>query len=289
MTIEKRLELVRQLGAASFRPNAIFVESWAGASEECDAAQRAGLKVILTVRNKGSGGQASTPPQDLSRFAETVGSILDRCRPSLLVVENEENSDLFYQGSPAEYGEELKTACDAAHSRGIPCTDGGMVSLLAASLGYDHYLEIGADSSAEEFSQRVFSPDEQNRLDSQAAREQIERGKALLAVIPASGADYINFHWYIEDPKALEETVDFLQDQIRLPVITNEIGQHEIDPAVVTALMGKVLELGLSNAVWYSIDGPKAKALMNEDGSLRENGMAFQLFIWETYEVISMS
>jgi hypothetical protein len=50
-------------------------------------------------------------------------------------------------------------------------------------------------------------------------------------------------------------------------VITNEIGQHNDDPNQTTAVMGKVVELGLPIAVWFSVDAPKARGLVNPDGS----------------------
>ncbi|MGQ9494696.1 MAG: hypothetical protein ACUVRY_00295 [Thermoanaerobaculaceae bacterium] len=46
-------------------------------------------------------------------------------------------------------------------------------------------------------------------------------------------------------------------------MITNEIGQFTDDPKQTTAVMGKIVELGLSIAVWFSLDGPKAKGLVN--------------------------
>ncbi|MGQ9834420.1 MAG: hypothetical protein ACUVRQ_00290 [Thermoanaerobaculaceae bacterium] len=62
-------------------------------------------------------------------------------------------------------------------------------------------------------------------------------------------------------------------------MITNEIGQFTDDPKQTTAVMGKIVELGLSIAVWFSLDGPKAKGLVNLDGSLRPTGEAFRAFI----------
>jgi hypothetical protein len=96
-------------------------------------------------------------------------------------------------------------------------------------------------------------------LTSSKAQEQIRKGQALLAAYRAAGADYVNFHWYIADPQALAEAVACLKAQTGLPVITNEIGQHTDDPHQTTAVMAKVVELGLPIAVWFNVDAPKAR------------------------------
>jgi hypothetical protein len=39
------------------------------------------------------------------------------------------------------------------------------------------------------------------------------------------------------------------------------------------------VELGLPMAVWFGLDGPKARGLVNPDGTLRPTGEAFRQFI----------
>ncbi|MDR7480867.1 MAG: hypothetical protein QN158_14045 [Armatimonadota bacterium] len=63
-----------------------------------------------------------------------------------------------------------------------------------------------------------------------------------------------------------------------LPVVTNEIGQHDDDPQTTTALLRAVADLRLPHAVWFSIDAARARALMNPDGTLRLTGEAFRVF-----------
>lgn len=279
MTLGQRIFLVKHLGAVYFRPNTLRVASSSGTCEECEAAQQAGLKLILTVSNSGGPGEPSRPPTDLTAYRLTLETIVDRYRPEVLVVENEENSPLFYLGSPEEYRHELQTACEVAHARGIACANGGLVSLLVALLVYDDYVQSGKQAEAQSFAERAFTPEERSLLSSPKAQEQVQKGKALLATYAAAGADYVNFHWYIADAPALAEAVQFLKGKTGLPVITNEIGQHDRSPATVTNLMNAVLQAGLLVAVWFSIDTPKAYALMDADGALRENGLAFQQFI----------
>jgi hypothetical protein len=216
---------------------------------------------------------------DLAAYQSTLGQVLDRYRPAVLVVENEENSTLFYTGSPEQYAAELKAACEVAHQKNIPCANGGPVSLEIALLVYEHYLESGETASADDFATRAFTPEERHLLSSPKANDQIGKGKALLSSYRAAGADYVNFHWYIADTRVLQEAVTYLKAQTGLPVITNEIGQHNDNPDQTRAVMGKVVELGLPIAVWFSVDAPKARALVEKDGRLRPTGEAFQQFI----------
>jgi len=72
-----------------------------------------------------------------------------------------------------------------------------------------------------------------------------------------------------------------------LPAISNEIGQQKnVDPNQVTSLMNKVVELKIPIAVWYSVDTlthGQAKSLTDLNGTLRENGIAFQEFIQKNF------
>jgi hypothetical protein len=301
------MRLAKELGAVYIRPDSIFLDEWNGTCLECDLALKAGLKLVLTVRANGR-RQATSPPGGLAAYQRTLGQVLDRYRPAVLVVarwkishigtinlvldryrpavlvvENEENSPLFYTGTPKEYAAQLRAACQVVHQKGIPCTNGGLVSTLVALLVYDHYLESGQTTAAHDFAARAFTPKEQRLLNSPKAQEQIRKGKALLSAYRPAGADYVNFHWYIADTRAMEEAVAYLRAQTGLPVITNEIGQHTEDPNQTTAVMSKVMELGLPIAVWFSVDAPKARALVNPDGSLRPTGEAFKRFIESTF------
>ncbi|MER3410815.1 MAG: hypothetical protein C4306_12265 [Thermoleophilia bacterium] len=276
------MQVTKALGAVYFRPSAIFLDEWKGTCPECDIALKAGLKLVLTVRNNGR-GQATSPPTNVAAYRRTLSKVLEKYRPAVLVVENEEDSALFYTGTPEEYAAELKAACQVAHQKGIPCTNGGLVSKLVALLVYDSYLASGQAAAAQDFAARVFTPREQRLLRSPKAMEQIRKGKALLQAYRAAGVNYVNFHWYIADTWALEKAVAFLRAETGRPVITNEIGQLTDDPRQTTAGMEKIVALGLPIAVWFGLDGPKARGLVNLDGSLRPTGQAFKRFVEDTF------
>lgn len=275
------IEVARSLGAVYYRPTSVFLDRWDGRCPECDAALGAGLALVLTVRSSGPG--PSDPPRDLVAYRRSLAEVLDRYRPAVLVVENEENSALFYTGSPAEYAAELEAACAVAHGRGVPCANGGLVSSLVALLVYDDARRSGDTARAERIARSAFTPQERAQLDSARAQDQLRKGEALLASYRAAGADYANVHWYVADAETLADAVAFVRARTGLPVMTNEVGQVTDDPDDTTAIMAGVVATGLPIAVWFGLDGPKARGLVDPDGTLRPTGDAFRRFILERF------
>lgn len=273
------VEVARTLGVRYVRPDAVLAATGDASCPMCDRFRQAGFELVLTLRNTSDPRVPSRPPGDLQRWPQTVEVVLSRYRPRVLVVENEENSTLFYTGTPQDYAVQLKAACQVAHQKGIPWTNGGLVSTLVALLVYDHYRTGGQLAKAQDFAARAFPPELGRRLNSPQAQEQLRKGKALLSAYHAARVDYVNFHWYIADPHALEEAVAYLKARTGLPVITNEVGQTTDDPNQTTAVMGKIVELGLPIAVWFGMDGPKARGLVDRNGNLRPTGEAFRSFV----------
>ena len=291
MSLNTKMQAAKQLGVTYYRPTtAIFLDKWNGTCKECAAASRNGLRLILTIRNGGGHGNPSTPPKDEKAYLQQVSEILDTHKPEVLVVENEENSmELFYTGTPQEYHRELKIACDLAHSKNSKCTNGGLVSSLVIGLVYDNYIQNGQLQKAEQFLDKALTSEKLTEFKSQQTKVemQITRGKGLLTGYKSAGADYVNFHWYSDSPEALAEAKVYIEQVTGLPAISNEIGQQKnVDPNQVTSLMNKVVELKIPIAVWYSVDTlthGQAKSLTDLNGTLRENGIAFQEFIQKNF------
>ena len=272
------IDFVKQFGVASYRPpQAVALNAGDGSCPSCNEARKAGLKLLLNVKNTG-GVVASRPPDDLQRYVQQVGDVIDRYQPDVLVVENEENSTIFYTGTPEQYGAELKAGCEVAHSRGIRCANGGLVSTLVALLVWDEYDGSGQADRARSFASRAFDARERELLGSPQARAQIEKGKALLAAYRTAGMDYVNFHWYIGDTGALDEAVAYLRAQTGRTVITNEVGQFNDDPNQTRAVMAELVRLQVPIVVWFGFSGPKARPLMDEQGNMLPTGEAFRQF-----------
>lgn len=285
----QKMAMVKDLRVTYFRPSdAIIIDKWDGKCAQCDAARQIDMKLILTVRANGGGVQnPTTPPKDIVAYQKTLGDVLDKYPPQVLVVENEENSSIFYTGTPPEYAVELQAACDVAHRKSIPCTNGGLVSGEVALLVWENYFVQGKTQPACDFAQRSFDANEAQRicafksLDQIPAREKdlIAKGKALLDVYKTSSIDWMNFHWYIADPRALEESAAFLKAATNKPLMSNEMGQQDESPTTVTGLLVKSLDLQLPIVLWFSIDSAQSKALNNPDATLRPTGDAFRSFM----------
>lgn len=284
MPIERRIALVKELGVLYFRPNSLVLSEWKGTNHECDAALKAGLKLVLTIRNDGGTKNPTNPPVDIEKFKKTVGEVLEKYKPEVLVVENEENSSLFYNGSAYDYAKELAAACSVAHDKALKCTNGGPVSKLVCLLVYDKYVTSGEKKKADLFASRVFEERERSLLGNEKVKEQIEKGKEFLKVYKDSKIDYVNFHWYVPDPEALAEAAAYLKEVTGKPLITNEFGLHEDDADAVKKVMSKIVELKIPYALYFSIDAPQARALVDADGNLRSTGKAFKEFVGSTFK-----
>ena len=292
-----RMQTAKNLGAVYYRPLSVFIDTWNGRCAECDAARAAGLKLILTVRNNGGPQHPTTPPTDVNHYATVIGQILDTYHPILLVVENEENSKIFYSGTPSDYHRELRAACSVAHTKGVACANGGLVSSEVVVLMANDLYHQGNTTKAvtllqeglgKKLQEQLGKIGDVSRVFGMAKFQQLVRkGNELVSGYNADGADYMNFHWYIADTQMLTDAVNFLRSASGLPVITNEWGQQQNENAdQIGAVMQQMVNLKLPIAVEFSIDiavGEQARALVNTDGSLRPNGVAFKDFIRKTY------
>ncbi|MHB8859881.1 MAG: hypothetical protein ACYC6Z_10440 [Thermoleophilia bacterium] len=283
LTPQNAIQVAKSLGVTYIRPEAIRLSTWNGSCSVCDMINASGLKAIPTIGNSGGGGAASAPPSDINTFKQKLSAVLDMYPFGIVFIENEENSTPFYSGTPEQYGVELKAACEVAHSKGLKCSNGGLVSKLVALLTYNNYLKQGNTTKADDFAARAFDPSERSQLNSPAIKAYVKKGEDLIDQDKAAGADYLNFHWYISDTQALQETVAYLRERSGLIVITNEVGQQKnTDPQQVTGDLTTLANLKIPFIVWFSEDinvAEQAKALNNPDGSLRPNGGAFKSFV----------
>lgn len=285
-TIPQRIALAKELGVRYYRlQSALALGGWDGRNAEAEAVKAAGLELVLSVRNATSQGEPGGPVQDFGAFEKTLGEVLDILKPALLVVENEQNSKLFYTGTAEEYLAELTSAAKIARARGTKCTDGGMVSSLVALLVADEYRQKGEADRADAYLAKAVGEERLAMAQRQPKRlqEQVEKGWKLLKGYKAAGADYVNFHWYIRDADALREAVAFLGRHSGLPVVCNEMGQQRNeDPEQVRTMVQTAMELKLPLLVWFSVDidrAEHARALQGPDGALRPNGEAFRKLV----------
>jgi hypothetical protein len=259
---------------------------------------RNGLKVVVDFHNdpqpNANGHNVSHPPdtpEKVALFREQAAGTLDGMpAPRLVQVENEENSTSYFQGSMADYVNELNATVEVAHARGIRVTNGGITSQPLGLLTWQDYIDRGMPAEADNFAVRVFGDQPQVLRDlraqpfaglhNQTLQAAWDRAKQLIPAYRQSAIDYVNFHWYENDAPALGEAVAYLQRATGKPAVTTEIGQHNTLPGVVTGDLQKVIsELHLPLVIWFDADGIPAMGLHDQPGVLRPNGEAFRAFV----------
>jgi hypothetical protein len=283
--LEVRLRIAEEIGVAYYRTSAYFTDDGIGYIDDVAAIREAGFLVAMNVRNYGGTplGDLEEVPSDLREYQRRVKKVVEAHKPAIIIVSNEENLVKHFPGTPEQYGEILAAACDAAHELQIPCATGGMLAGSVNLLVYQHYLDTGRPEEAQAYRQRAFEPWQQD--DDAAIRSKTRRLKEFVDVYRQVQPDYVNLHWYMDDPQAFSEAIAYFQEATGRPVITNEFGQRRIDPDVTVGLMQTIVDLQIPIAIFYNNDsGPGGpRALINGDGSLRPTGQAARDFIADRF------
>jgi len=303
---EKQIRVAKALGVNYIRAK-IDMQGWDGTSEAYEAAKAADLKVLLNINygvpRTAAGEHDPVPfPTDMNAYTKSLNSILDKYKPELVVIENEEDNPNYHEGTADDYINELKTGIQVAHSHGLKVTNGGITVREICLIIFDDYMQRGEKEKAMNFAQKAFPQNFVTRLGSgnmmknpQIAR-QVEFGRKLMDAYKNLDLDYVNFHWYEPvqargkgqdassisfDPETFAFVVNYLKTKTGKPVMSNEFGVLETSPELVKSLLKAVKDNGLSYAIFYSADGGpgKAIALQNADGDLRDNGKAFRDFV----------
>jgi hypothetical protein len=260
----------------------------------------AGLRLVTTVnyqqRPDGAGHNPVHPPvtaAELATYRQRVGGLLDATGPTaLLQVGNEEVAPIFFAGTMPQYVAQLNATVPVAHARGVKVTNGGLTSDPVALLTWQDLVVHGHAARADRFAALAFSTPGQawilrdlrakpfKGLSRPALQAAWDRAKQLIPAFRASHMDYVNFHWYHDESRALGPVVRYLRRATRKPVVTTEIGQHNTDPSVVLDhLRTTVSKLHLPFVVWFDADGIPARGLHDAPGQLRPNGLVFKAFV----------
>lgn len=303
---EKQIVVARALGVNYIRGR-IDIKAWNGSNPAYDAYTGSGLKVVLNINygvpRDAMGEKDPVPfPADMAAYKKSLNAILDRYKPEVVVIENEEDNPGYHAGSADDYINELKTGIEVAHSKGLKVTNGGITVREVSLIVYDDYMQRGEKQKAKDFAQRAF-PDvylqRLNNLNNPMVKRQLEFGRKIIAAYKTLDLDYVNFHWYEPvkargaagagmnetdfDPATFTEVATFLKKATGKPVMSNEFGVFNSSGKMVKNLLQTVADADLSYAIFYSADGGtgKAVALQNAGGDLRESGKAFRDFVKE--------
>ncbi|HEY1722488.1 MAG TPA: hypothetical protein VGG27_14695 [Magnetospirillaceae bacterium] len=278
------LARARGLGVGWFRPPTIALQS--GSIGTPSVFTRSGLKLAITVRNSAdpSARSPAQPPADVMAYRKSIAAVLAAWKPSLLVVENEEDSPTFYAGGADAYAAELSTACAVAHAAHTLCANGGLSGKAAASLTWLGFLTKGQADRACDFAQRALkgeklctyhkTADVPTNLRARLAGS----AEALVQRYKTVPIDMVNFHWFGGDSRAFAEIAEYLSTVTGKPAITNEFGQRRgaDDPNNVRPLLRAAIAEKIPLAIWYSVDTTGTVSLFGPDGRLRPTGWEFQ-------------
>src|SRR5439155_27078444 len=163
----------------------------------CQPVHDAGLQFVLTIRNSPSITEPASPPTDLAAYKHAVAGILSAYHPAVMVVENEEDTPTYWSGSPDQYDQELKAACEVSHAMKIPCSNGGLVSVGVSWLVYQHLLDTHQGDEAQVFAQHGLQSFRPTDLDSpDYIRNIADDELRLVQCYRQIGVDFMISQWY---------------------------------------------------------------------------------------------
>lgn len=303
--INRQIKIAKALGVQYMRAHA-YMNNWNGTINNYQQLADAGFKIILNINyavpRDDEGNKNPVPfPKDMQAYSKTLTAILDKYKPELTVIENEEDNPGYHSGDADDYINELKTAINICHAKGLKVTNGGLTVREMNLLVYDELVRNGKKQQANDFAKRAFAPVFLNRLNNYQniplVQRQITFGRKVIQAYKTLDLDYINFHWYEPvsargavnsasiknehiDPLVFTGVVNYLTRLTGKPVITNEFGVMNASATLIQELMQRILDAQMDYAIFYSGDGAGgAQALQNADASLRQTGIAMRDFI----------
>jgi hypothetical protein len=274
---QDRITVARELNVAYVR-DAIVMESYDGKAPMLDKYQANGYKILLNI-NYNASQKPNAFPMDMVLYKSILENILSKYRPEVAVIENEPANDGYYSGPIEDYFTELRTAIDVCHARGIKIADGALHTGMVMILVYQDYVTRGLQAQADNFAIRALSSNYLRAAQGKGSIEmnaKLEKCKKMISAYKAMGLDFVNIHWYeplnensslsVATPGVVKEVADYLRRKIGKQVLTNEFGQTNQIPTLVSS---QVVQFTLANLA-YAIDfsgtgggGVNSQALTN--------------------------
>ena len=209
-------------------------------------------------------------------------------------LDNEEQTQTYHRGDMADYANTLRTMWNVFHSKGVKCTDGGIIHGVGLRIKtyqwtIGKYGQLKADQFAANSGMSPHQVRYANGIDTDAQFDEFMY--EINTILNARAyVDYFNFHYYEDPDSPLETDISF--DELRLqkeyieavgkrPTISNEMGQrNNSQPLLVTNEMNEFYRLGIEIAKWWAGVGPGGAVPLTEDnGDLLPNGIAFRDWI----------
>lgn len=246
-----------------------------------------GFKMVITANwNKDTLNPVPFPTDTVAYKDSLTAAFTNGIIPAALFIENEENNTLpnYHTGTAIQYLNELRAATTVAHTKGFKIGNGGITSQVTRYLTYHYYADTSSPGydTAKASSFKARTP-KTNYLNPNL----IARGKFEDTVVKAFATmaiDYVNFHWYggtLRDGQTdvMGECIAYLRAVTGKTIVTNELGQYNLDTATTDSLLKATRDYNLPLVMWYDNDGDPALALNETNDTLRATGIAFRNYL----------
>jgi hypothetical protein len=289
---DKKITVSDKLGVGYVRDQ-IILSDFSGKAPLLDKYQKNGYNILLNLINSSDGGRPVPFPTNMSKYKDLVQKVLDKYKPEVAVIENEPFNDNRYKDNNNtidDYFDELQTAIDVCHKHGVKVADGGLKGERVCILVYQNYIAKGQKSQAADFASRCLSDKNLRAAKGDASADvqaKIDETKKMIKKYKDMDLDYVNVHWYepFENikkypnesaPGVLKEVADYLRSATGKPVITNEFGQNNDSPDLVTSLVKALGAADFKYAIDFSGDGKTGCVALNKGTDLKPNGKAYR-------------
>jgi hypothetical protein len=284
--IDTKIKIAKELGVKYVREGVL---SWTGRDRNIEAYQDNGFNILYNVSANGQDGKDFS--KDTAGFKKTIADVLNNYSLDVIAIENEEDNWSYHGRNTVGYINELKATIPIVHGKKTKVTNGGIHDNQLLILAYRYYQNKNKDSAnyiltlltdGEKYAAQ--HPEKtDNRLCQKAAQTD-----SLLTFYKTLDLDYVNIHIYapindfVSDRTNVMASIKIVGDYTRMrtgkPPMSNECGQHNVDPAIVNYILDGFKYANYEYAIWFDGDGDPAMALNEPDGSLRPNGEMFKSY-----------
>jgi hypothetical protein len=295
-TLAEKESIYKNLGVNYIRYT-IVLDSWTGSDRGFEKYTNDGYHIILNINEHlqpAKGGNPLPFTKDTVAYKKKLAAVLNKYKPEVVVIENEETNQIYHYGSMVDYINMLKAATTVAHARGIKISDGGIHPRAICYFIWQRYTQNSRIVQATTWMdstmdmQMQYAAKHPEKTDN-TIRIYWNRVDTLLNAFKDMNIDYVNLHiyeainnvgtGYITIPGCITTMAQYVRQRTGKPVMSNECGQHNSYPTCVTTMMQAFVDGVYKYAIWYNGEGNHAVALINSDGTLRSNGEAFKTFM----------
>jgi hypothetical protein len=295
--IPQKIDVTKSL-AVNYIRYTITMSEWTGKDNGFERFTGEGFHIVCNINAlpQPDGDQPPVPfIRDTITYKKKLTAILNKYQPDLVAIENEETNQSYHVGAMSQYITQLKAASTVIHSKGLKMTDGGIHPQGICYFVWKDYKDRGMDSAADNWMNLTFNsgmryaalhPEDYDNSFNYYWR-QID---TLLNAFSTMKIDYVNAHIYdpINNVDTYKQTIpvclpamqDYIKRRTGKQLISNECGQHNQDPKIVSTMLQAFSAGKYPYSIWFSGDTDNGvRALQNPTGGLRKNGISYKTYV----------